>query len=113
MSSPNASFYDALNNTPGLVGLPIGKPPATAHQYFVEEWLDNVQRDDSLSIGQSMTSFWHTTKSWWDIRDLPNLLLLHFENLKADLPGSIRAVQRSRLGLGESEMPHADETAVG
>jgi hypothetical protein len=24
-----------------------------------------------------------------------------------------RAVQRSRLGLDESEMPHADETAVG
>ena len=24
-----------------------------------------------------------------------------------------RAVQRSRLGLSESEMPHADETAVG
>ena len=27
--------------------------------------------------------------------------------------GTIRAVQRSRLGLGESEMPHAAETAVG
>jgi hypothetical protein len=26
---------------------------------------------------------------------------------------SARAVQRSRLGLGESEMPHADKTAVG
>ena len=25
----------------------------------------------------------------------------------------LRAVQRSRLGLDESEMPHADETAVG
>jgi hypothetical protein len=24
-----------------------------------------------------------------------------------------RAVQRSRVGLGESEMPHADETAIG
>jgi aryl sulfotransferase len=94
----NATWYDALNNTPGLVGLPIGKPPATAHQYFVEEWLENIQRDDSLSIGQSMTSFWHTTKSWWDIRDLPNLLFLHFVNLKADLPGSIRQVA-SFLGI--------------
>jgi len=30
---------------------------------------------------------------------------------KRRIPG--RAVQRSRLGLGESEMPHADETAIG
>ena len=30
-----------------------------------------------------------------------------------DGPAVLRAVQRSRLGLGESEMPHADETAVG
>ena len=88
----NATFYDALNNTPGLVGLPIGKPPATAHQYFVEEWLDDIRRDDSLSIGQVMTSFWHTTKSWWDIRELPNLLFLHYANLKADLPSSIRQI---------------------
>jgi aryl sulfotransferase len=81
-----------LNNTPGLVGLPIGKPSATAHQYFVEEWLDDIQRLDSLSIGQVMTSFWHTTKSWWDIQELPNLLFLHYANLKADLPGSIRQI---------------------
>ena len=42
----NATFYDALNSTPGLVGLPIGKPPATAHQYFVEEWLEDIRHDD-------------------------------------------------------------------
>ena len=94
----NATFYDALNSTPGLVGLPIGKPPATAHQYFVEEWLEDIRRDDSLSIGQVMTSFWHTTKSWWDIRELPNLLFLHYANLKADLPGGIRQIA-SFLGI--------------
>jgi aryl sulfotransferase len=88
----NTIFYDAWNNTPGLVGLPIGKPPPTAHQYFVEEWLDDVQHDDSLSIGQVMTSFWHTTKSWWNIRTLPNLLFLHYANLKSDLPGAIRKI---------------------
>jgi aryl sulfotransferase len=91
----NATFYDALNNTPGLVGLPVGKPSATAHQYFVEEWLDDIQRDDSLSIGQVMTSFRHTTKSWWGIRELPNLLFLHYANLKADLPGADDAEEES------------------
>jgi hypothetical protein len=33
--------------------------------------------------------------------------------LRNFLDPQVRAVQRSRLGLDESEMPHADETAVG
>jgi hypothetical protein len=41
------------------------------------------------------------------VRDNP--VLDRFPNIGA----RARAVQRSRLGLDESEMPHADETAVG
>jgi aryl sulfotransferase len=50
----NAAFYDVLNNAPGRVGLPIGKPPESAYRYFVEEWLENVHRNDALSIGQAL-----------------------------------------------------------
>jgi hypothetical protein len=40
---------------------------------------------------------------------IPLLAVSLFRNA----PARPRAVQRSRLGLDESEMPHADETAVG
>ena len=33
-----------------------------------------------------------TSGRWWAIRDLPNVLLLHFAELKADLPGQIRRI---------------------
>jgi aryl sulfotransferase len=72
----NASmlYYHLLNDTPGRVGPPIEKPPASIHQYFLD-WLD---RD-----GHPFWPFWENVASWWAIRDLPNLMLLHFEELRA------------------------------
>ena len=78
-------WYDALNNTPGLVGSPIEPPPADVATYF-REWL---ARD-----GYPFWSFWENVRSWWHIRNLPNVKLIHFNDLKRDLPGSIRAIAR-------------------
>lgn len=82
-ANANAFWYEALNDTPGRVGPPIGKPPADIRTYF----LDWLERD-----GHPFWPFWENIRSWWEIRDLPNLLLLHFEELKADLPGQIRRI---------------------
>ena len=77
----NGAWYDALNKTPGLVGPPIGEPADTVRQYY-EEWLE---RD-----GYPWWSFWENAKSWWAIKDLPNVYFLHFADLKKDMPGEIR-----------------------
>lgn len=82
-ANANALWYELLNDTPGRVGPPIGKPPADIRAYFLE-WLE---RD-----GHPFWPFWENIRSWWAIRELPNLLLLHFEELKADLPGQIRRI---------------------
>lgn len=82
-ANANDLLYQALNDTPGLVGPRIGRPPADIRQYFLE-WL---QFD-----GYPFWSFWENIRSWWAIRHLPNLMLLHFEELKADLPGQIRRI---------------------
>jgi aryl sulfotransferase len=80
-ANANQSWYDALNLTPGLVGPPIERPPDSVVAYF-REWL---ARD-----GYPWWPFWENVRSWWEIRDLPNLFLLHFAELKADLPGQMR-----------------------
>lgn len=80
-ATANDAWYDALNNTPGRVGPPIEKPPATATEYFTQ-WFE---RD-----GHPWWPFWENIRSWWALRDLPNVHLLHFANLKADMPGQIR-----------------------
>jgi aryl sulfotransferase len=79
----NAAWYAALNDTPGRVGPPIEPPGMPVEDYFMR-WLE---RD-----GYPFWPFWENIRSWWAIRDLPNVKLLHFADLKADLAGNIRAV---------------------
>ncbi|MGB5325696.1 MAG: sulfotransferase domain-containing protein [Pseudomonadales bacterium] len=82
-STANDSWYEALNETPGRVGPPIEKPVDDIVQYF-NEWLD---RD-----GYPWWPFWENVQSWWDIRKLPNVLLVHFADLKRDMPTGIRRI---------------------
>lgn len=79
----NQLWYEALNDTPGLVGPAIQKPVDSILQYF-NEWL--------AQDGYPFWSFWENIRSWWAIRDLPNLHFVHFGNLKKDMPGEIRKI---------------------
>ena len=79
----NDAWYDALNNTPGLVGEKIAPPGMDVVPYF-RRWME---RD-----GYPFWPFWENIRSWWEIRELPNVMLLHFNALKADLPGSMRRI---------------------
>lgn len=82
-STANAGWYEALNDTPGRVGPPIEPPPESITQYF-NEWLEND--------GYPFWSFWENVRTWWAIKDLPNVYMLHFANLKQDMPNEIRKV---------------------
>ena len=79
----NKTWYDALNETPGRVGPPIEKPPLDVRQY----WHDWIARD-----GHPFWPFWENVRSWWEIRNLPNVILIHFADLKRDMPGEIRRI---------------------
>ena len=82
--------YAALNDAPKRVGPPIAPPPACIRSYF-NDWLE---RD-----GHPFWPFWENIRSWWEIRHLPNVMLLHFSDLKADMPGQIRRIAEF-LGIG-------------
>ena len=76
-------IYEALNETPGLVGPPFERPGTNVVEYF-HEWLD---RD-----GFPAWPFFSNTQSWWNVRGEKNVLLLHFNDLKADLAGQMRRI---------------------
>jgi len=80
-ANANQLWYQALNDTPGLVGPPIGPPPESIRQYW-GEWLE---RD-----GHPFWPFWESVSGWWALRGLPNLLFVHFADLKRDMPGQMR-----------------------
>jgi aryl sulfotransferase len=79
----NQRWYDALNDTPGRVGPPIERPDPDIRRYF-RTWLE--------ADGHPFWSFWENVSSWWGVRDLPNVRLLHFNRLKADLEGEMRGI---------------------
>jgi aryl sulfotransferase len=60
-------------------------PPADPdiRRYF-RTWLDHD--------GAPFWSFWDNVGGWWSIRHLPNVLILHFDDLKRDLEGEIRRI---------------------
>lgn len=79
----NETYYAALNDSPGRVGPPMPRCEKPILEYY-REWIEND--------GSPWWSFWENILSWWNIRHLPNVQLVHFANLKADMPGEMRKI---------------------
>jgi len=84
-SNANQLWYDALNQTPGRVGPEIERPDPDIRRYF-RRWLEQD--------GYPLWSYWENVRSWWEAREIPNILLVHFNDLKADLEGEMRRMAR-------------------
>lgn len=93
-ANANQLWYDALNETPGRVGPPIERPPEDIREYW---------RDWPALDGYPFWSFWENVRTWWQIRDLPNVRFVHFSELKQDLPGTIRQIAEFlQISINES-----------
>jgi aryl sulfotransferase len=82
-ASANAFWYQVINDTPGRIGPAIERPDPDVRRYF-RTWLEQD--------GYPFWSFWENLASWWPARNLPNVRLVHFSQLKADLPGEMRKI---------------------
>lgn len=75
--------FEIMNGAPGLVGPPLGRADPDIRRYFLH-WLEND--------GAPYWSFWENVRTWWNVRRLPNVRLVHFARLKADLEGEMRSI---------------------
>ena len=82
-ANANDLWYEKMNDTPGRVGPPIERPIDDIHQYY---------RDWFAQDGFPIWPYWENVRSWWEVRELPNVMLTHFSALKADMPGEIRRI---------------------
>lgn len=82
-ANANQQWYDDLNNTPGRIGPPISRPPVDVMQYW-REWLDGD--------GHPWWPFWENVRGWWGVRALPNVLFVHFSDLKKNMAGEISRI---------------------
>jgi aryl sulfotransferase len=83
-------FYELANNYPGLVGEPLDPAPDDI-RVFWEGWI-NRGKFAWESQGYPFQSPLHHFQTWWDYRHLSNILLIHYNDLLADLPGEIRRI---------------------
>lgn len=73
----------SLDKVTERVGPPLGEVSVSVLKYY-REWL--------TENGYPWWPYWAHIRSWWNIKDLPNVMLLHFADLKADMPAEIRRI---------------------
>jgi aryl sulfotransferase len=102
------SWYDHHATLGGDVVAAVGRkfgvsapgiaPPKRDVRMCFHDWLDYN--------GYPLWPFWSHVQSWWSIRGLANVLLLHFNELKKDLPGQIgRIAQFLEIPLDPGLLP--------
>ncbi|MEZ4869351.1 MAG: sulfotransferase domain-containing protein [Caldilineaceae bacterium] len=69
---------------------PLPPPPQDIHAFW-HQWITRGwfawEREGYPFYGNL-----HHTQSWWNYRHLPNILFVHYNDLKADLAGEIRQI---------------------
>lgn len=103
-----AEFVDAVfegtNNLPDRVGDPFPLPPQDIHLFW-QDWI----RRGWFAWESEGYPFWgnlHHTQTWWNYRHLPNILFVHYNDLKADLASEIHCIAAFlAIPLADSALP--------
>jgi aryl sulfotransferase len=86
-------MLDALDKA-GLqdetVGRPYPRAPADPAQHF-HRWMTEGAVPNHED-GSPTMSYFHFERTWWEERHRPNVLLVHYNDLKADLPSEMQRV---------------------
>ena len=79
----NDSYFEDFNAFPAELGPLLERGTPDPQEFFIR-WL--------AEDGYPFWPYWESVRSWWALRDQPNVLVAHFNELKADLPGSIARI---------------------
>lgn len=72
------------------LGRPAPRAPSDARQFF-RDWMSKGTMPGE-SDGLPYLSFFNFERTYWEARHRPNLLLVHYNDLKRDLAGEMRRV---------------------
>ncbi|MGH6871327.1 MAG: sulfotransferase domain-containing protein [Rhizomicrobium sp.] len=89
-SELSVTVQSAMGMADETIGRPLPRPAASPHEFFAVwmlEGAENLLADDSPA-----TRFFEIEKSYWRARHEPNLLMVHYNDLKADLGGEMRRI---------------------
>jgi len=110
-SNHTPEYFRFLNGIPDRVGEPfpeyVDDVPARWRDWITRGWFEWE------SDGYPYWSHLHHAKTWWEFRHLPNVKLVHYADLLADLHGQMRAIA-AYLGIDvpASRWPHLVEACT-
>jgi aryl sulfotransferase len=84
--------FDAINDAHGGASEPFRPPPEDIHDFY-RDWIAKVSFSRESDRYHPWSVLYHV-KTWWEYRHLPNILLVHFNDLLYDLEGQIRTIAR-------------------
>lgn len=76
-------LIEMFNTLPGLVGPKLEPAPGDVLSFY-RAWMEGD--------GYPFWSMWENVRSWWQVRHFPNVLMLHYADMKADLPGTVKTI---------------------
>ncbi len=80
--------FDAIGMADETIGRPIPRPPTTTREFFLY-WI----ADGGGSMNRMRSEgFFALERSFWTERGRSNLLLVHYNDLKADLSGEMKRI---------------------
>ena len=86
-SPEQLAAFDAHGLADDVIGRPFPRTPATAREFF-RWWVDEAGEDFCMSAN----GIFSLERSFWAERARPNVLLVHYNDLKADLSGEMRRI---------------------
>lgn len=103
--------FDLHNDTPDLIGDPLPRAPEDIHRFF-HDWITKGWFSWE-SEGYPYWSVLQHAQTWWTYRDLPNIRLVHFNDLLADLEGEMRGISDYlEIKVSESSWPALVDSAT-
>ena len=75
---------------PALTPMPLVKPPDDPHLFF-QRWIETAEKEPLDGPGNDV-GYFDFEASYWRERHRENLLLVHYNDLKADLRGEMRRI---------------------
>ncbi len=97
--------YAGHNNPQTCIGAPLPRCPDDIREFWAM-WI-NKGWFDWESEGYPWWSNMHHVQTWWDGRDTENIMLLHYNDMLADLPGQIARIA-AHVGIDCTPTMRAD-----
>lgn len=98
---PRDVYCSGINHRDNMTDQEVAMSAFPSGPNAFADWLSAVREPGTWDL-QSVDSLTHFFKTYWTYRDLPNIHLYHYSDMKRDLRGSIASIAKA-LGIEVDE----------